>query len=235
VRAFFRRFLRHSKGRWAGEPFELLAWQWQDVMAPLFGWRRPDGSRRFRKAFVEIPKKNGKSTLAAGLGLYMLVGDGEPGAHIFSTAVKREQAGIVHGEAVSWWRSRRALRISHHQPRHARNRFPRQDGFYRCLAADAGGSEGLNAHCVIIDELHAWTGEHGREFFNSLRYAARARRHGLLFMITTAGDDELSVCYDEYTYAKGVLSGEIIDTDTSRTSPRRYRRRLDGPGGVAAG
>lgn len=212
VRTFFRRFLRHSKGVWAGKPFELLEWQWAGVIAPLFGWKRADGSRRYRKAFVEIPKKNGKSTLAAGIGLYLLIGDNEPGAHVFSTAAKREQAGIVHGEAVSMVERSPGLssfctinRSTHEI------RFPRASGLYRALAADAGGSEGLNAHGIVIDELHAWTGEHGRNFFNSLRYAARARRQGLIFIITTAGDDELSICYDEYQYAKSVLAGEVID------------------------
>ena len=75
VRAFFRRFLRHSKGEWAGKPFELLDWQWTDVVAPLFGWKRPDGTRRYRRGYIEVPKKNGKSTLFSGLSLYLLAGD----------------------------------------------------------------------------------------------------------------------------------------------------------------
>src|SRR5579884_3895064 len=78
VRVFFRRFLRHSKGQFSGQPFDLLPWQWEGVVKPLFGWKRPDGTRRFRRAYIEIPKKNGKSTLCAGLALYLLTKDDEP-------------------------------------------------------------------------------------------------------------------------------------------------------------
>lgn len=77
---FSREFCRHSQGRWAGQPFELLPWQYEDVVAPLYGWMRPDGSRRFRRAHVEIPKKNGKSGLGSMLSNYHVIGDGEAGA-----------------------------------------------------------------------------------------------------------------------------------------------------------
>jgi phage terminase large subunit-like protein len=71
VRTFFTRFLRHSKGQWAGQPFELLDWQWRKVVGPLFGWKRADGTRRYRRAYIEVPKKNGKSALFSGLSLYV--------------------------------------------------------------------------------------------------------------------------------------------------------------------
>src|SRR5688572_27803390 len=96
VRTFFQRFLRHSKGQFANQPFTLLDWQWRDVIAPLFGWKRKDGTRRFRRGYIEIPKKNGKSTLFSGLSLYLLVADNEPGAEVFSAAVDRDQASIVY-------------------------------------------------------------------------------------------------------------------------------------------
>jgi phage terminase large subunit-like protein len=76
VRQFFRRFLRHSKGQWAGQPFELLDWQWKSIVAPLFGWKRADGTRRYRRGYIEVPKKNGKSTLFSGLSLYLLYATG---------------------------------------------------------------------------------------------------------------------------------------------------------------
>jgi len=81
---FFPKFLCHSKGEWGGKPFELTNWQRDELIYPLFGWVRPDGRRRFRRSYIEMPKKNGKSTIASGIGLYMLVGDGEPGAEIWS-------------------------------------------------------------------------------------------------------------------------------------------------------
>jgi phage terminase large subunit-like protein len=92
VRTFFRRFLRHSKGEWAGKPFELLEWQWRDIVAPLFGWKRADGTRRFRRGYIEVPKKNGKSALFSGLSHYLVMADGEPGAEVYSAAVDRDHS-----------------------------------------------------------------------------------------------------------------------------------------------
>jgi phage terminase large subunit-like protein len=99
VRSLFSRLLRHSNGEWAGQPFALMDWQWQEVVAPLFGWIRPDGTRRYRRGYLEVPKKNGKSALFSGLSLYLLLADKEPGAEIYSAAVDRDQASIVFNEA----------------------------------------------------------------------------------------------------------------------------------------
>ena len=101
VRHVLSQVPRHSKGQWAKQPFELLEWQWDDIVAPLFGWKRADGTRRFRRGYIEVPKKNGKSTLFSGLSLYLLAGDSEPGAEIYSAAVDRDQASIVFNEAAN--------------------------------------------------------------------------------------------------------------------------------------
>jgi phage terminase large subunit-like protein len=101
VRTFFDKFLRHSKGQWAGQRFQLLDWQWREIVAPLFGWKRADGSRRYRRGYFEVPKKNGKSTLFSGLSLYLLAGDGEAGAEVYNAAVDRDQASIVFNEAAN--------------------------------------------------------------------------------------------------------------------------------------
>src|SRR5688500_5935368 len=93
---FFERVLRHSKGMWGGKPFMLETWQKDELLGPIFGWMRPDGTRRFRRAHVELPKKNGMSTIASGVGLYMLRADGENGADVFSAATKKEQASLCH-------------------------------------------------------------------------------------------------------------------------------------------
>ena len=97
--AFFEKVLRHSKGEWAGTAVRLEPWQ-QFIVGSLVGWKREDGSRRFRTAYVEVPRKNGKTLLAAGLGLYLMAADGEPGAEVYSAATTREQARLSHGEAV---------------------------------------------------------------------------------------------------------------------------------------
>ena len=210
VRTFFRSFLRHSKGDWAGEPFELLDWQWESVIAPLFGWLRPDGTRRFRRGYIEVPKKNGKSTLFSGLSLYLLVADGEPGAEVYSAAVDREQASIVYGEAanmveVSPELARRLTvirstkRIVFHQTR----------SVYRALSADVSAHEGLNASAVLIDELHA---QKSRDLWDTLRYAGAARSQPLLLAITTAGYDRHSICWEQHDYAAKVLDGTVEDT-----------------------
>ncbi len=209
VVAFMRRFLCHSKGKWAGEPFELLDWQREDVIMPLFGWVRPDGTRRFRKTYIEIPKKNGKSTLASAVGLYLLLGDGEMGAEVYSAASDQEQASVVHREAINMVDSSPALsRVAKVNRSNKNIAYEKTKSFYRALSSQPGGKEGLNAHGIIADELHVW---HGRAFWDTLKYAFSARRQGLLFVITTAGDDPLSICYEQYRYAKGVLGGDIED------------------------
>lgn len=206
---FFSQFLRHSKGEWAGRPFELLDWQRDDLIFPLFGWLRPNGYRRYSKAYVEMPKKNGKSSIAAAIGTYMLCGDGEEGAEVYSTATDRGQAGIVHNEAIRMIDASPELTEALQINRSTFNiAYPETNSFYRALASTASSSEGLNAHAIIADELHVW---YGRALWDSLKYAFRARRQGLLFAITTAGDDTTSVCYEQREYSKAIENGTIED------------------------
>jgi phage terminase large subunit-like protein len=212
VDEFFKTFLRHSKGQFAGQPFELLPWQRDDLIYPIFGWRRADGRRRFQRAYVEIPKKNGKSTMCAGIGLYLLVGDNEPGAEVYSAACTKQQAGIVHNEAISMVKSSEGL--SSYLRIHGATKeikFEARDSSYRALPAEAHSSEGLNIHGLIIDELHAWPGEAGRSFYSALKWGGKARRQPLIFIITTAGKDLLSVGYEVHRYAQGVLDGSVDD------------------------
>lgn len=209
VETFCRTFLRHSKGEWAGRPFELLDWQREDLIFPLFGWLRPNGFRRFTKAFVFLPKKNGKSSIAAAIGLYMLVGDDEAGAEVYSAATDRVQAGVVHNEAIRMVDASPELSEALDVNRATFNiAYSETKSYYRALSAVASAQEGLNAHAIVADELHVW---HGRALWDSLRYAFRARRQGLLFAITTSGDDPTSVCYQQYEYSKAVLTGTIDD------------------------
>jgi len=207
---FFPRYLSHSKGsRWAGKPFDLLPWERDDLVMPLFGWLRANGTRRFRRAYIEIPKKNGKSILGSGIGLYMFCADGEPGAQVYSAATDIKQANIVHQEAVNMVDAspqlsaelkvnRSTYNISHLASR----------SFYRALSGIPRGKHGFNAHAIIIDELHEWQ---GRKLWDALKYAMRGRDQGLIFIITTAGDDPLSVCHEQHEHAQGVISGAIED------------------------
>jgi phage terminase large subunit-like protein len=212
---FFSAFLRHTEGsQFAGKPFDLMDWQRDDVAMPLFGWQQPSVHygkmvRRYKKTYIQVPKKNGKSPFGAGIGLYMLVGDCEPGAKVFSAAGDKDQASIVHDHAIAMVDASPELSAACKINRSTHNIAYEQTGsFYRAISAEASGKEGLNANCVIADELHIW---YGRAMWDTLKYAFRSRMEPLFFVITTAGDDDLSVCHDQYNYAKDVLKGTITD------------------------
>ena len=209
VKTFFGKFLRHSKGRWAGKRFELLPWQWNDVIRPLFGWKRADGSRRFRRAYIEIPKKNGKSTLCSGLALYLLVADGEAGAEVFSAAADRDQASIVWAECAEMVKASPTL-SDHIEviPSTKRLVFPRKASYYKALSADAYTKEGLNIHGLMFDELHA---QPDRRLWDTLTYGGAAREQPLLIAITTAGFDRNSICWEQHQYAERILDGTFDD------------------------
>jgi phage terminase large subunit-like protein len=209
--AFFPAYLCHSKGQWAGDPFELTDWQRESIIYPMFGWVRPDGTRRFRRSYIETSKKTGKSTLASGIGLYMLARDAEPGAEIWSLGADKEQARIVHTEAVNMVEASPELaaltKVNHTT---FNILIPSTRSFYRAVSSAPRGKHGANLHCAIVDELHEW---YGTELWESLRYAFRARRQPLLFVITNAGDDLQSVCYRQREKALGIISGAVIDDE----------------------
>lgn len=203
---FFHRYLHHTKGvKWAGRPFVLLPWE-ADALRRLFGWKRPNGSRRYRRGGIWVPKKNGKSTLAAGIELYLLVADNEPGAEVYIAANDRGQAGIIYDEAANMVRSSPDLR-KRLQPIDSRRTiaFPGMAGKLQALSADVRTNEGPNAHGIINDELHA---QRSRAFWDVLAYAGSARWQPLNLSISTAGVyDENSIGWEQYQYAKGVIAG----------------------------
>ena len=209
VRNFFQKFLRHSKGQFAGKPFELLPWEWDRVIEPLFGWMMPDGSRRFRRCAIAVPKKNGKSTLLAGVGLYLLIGDGEQGAEVYSAAADRKQASIIYDEAANMVEAsdalssrialRRATKSMTYQAANAR---------YEALSAEVQTKEGFNVHGLLFDELHA---QPTPDLWNTLRYAGAARRQPIILWISTAGVDRESICFAQWKQAKDVQESRAID------------------------
>lgn len=205
--AFFERFLRHSKGEWAGQPFVLEDWQKTDIIRPLFGWKRPDGFRKYRWAYIEVPKKNGKSTLAAGIALYLLFADAEPGAEIYGAASDREQAAIVFDIARAMVEQEPEL-DSRSETYRRSIVVPKSRSFYNVLSADAYSKHGFNAHGVIFDELHA---QPNRELWDVLTTGIAARRQPLVVAITTAGYDKESICWEQHEYARQVLEGIIED------------------------
>ncbi len=204
VRQFFAQLLCVPNDEGGGvKPFVLMDWWYRDVLAPIFGWKKPDGRRRFDKAFITTAKKSGKSTVLSGLPLYMLLADGEEEAECYAAAVDRDQAKIVYRKALRMRNEspelRRVLKPVESQSRivyHARG------SWFEAISSDADSADGKNPHLLIVDELHRWK---NREFFNALMYGDIARRQPLFLMITTAGDDRDSVGYEEYQFAKQLL------------------------------
>lgn len=204
---FFVRFLRHTKGEWAGQPYELLPWQRDQVIRPLFGWKRADGTRKFRTAYIEIPKKNGKSTLGAGIALYLLYADREPGAEVYSAAGDRDQAAIVFETAKTMVELSKPLR--RRAAIYRRSIVVRQTrSSYHVLSADVPTKHGLNPHGIIFDELHV---QPTRDLWDTLTQGVAARRQPLTVALTTAGYDRESICYELHDYARKVLAGVVED------------------------
>lgn len=212
VRSYFSTFLRHSKGEFAGKPFELEEWQWKSTIGPLYGWKRPNGTRRYRRLSKWVAKKNGKSTECAGLITFGLVADDEPGAEVYGAAANRIQAQIIYNEVVAMIRQSPQLEsrlVINETQRKILD--PKNHSFYQVLSKDSQKTgHGVNAHLCVIDELHVVD----RALYNTLRYAGAARRQPLLIEISTAGDDKTSLGYERYTYAKRLLKGEIEDPET---------------------
>lgn len=205
----FFQFLHHSKGRWAGTPIRLEPWQ-QALLWVLFGWQRRKGrGRRFRAAYVEIARKNGKSTMASGLALFMLLADGEAGAEVYSAATKRDQAKITFDEAARMVKASPYLRkyIAVHKDR----LFLKGDtaSKYEPVGRDSDTMDGLNVHCAIVDELHA---HRTSETWDVLETGTGARTQALMFGISTAGFNQSSFCYDQRKYAVKVLDG-VLEND----------------------
>lgn len=209
VVSFFERLLVHTKGRWAGQPFFLTDWQCYDVVMRLFGWMRPDGTRRFRKGVVWTPKKNGKSGLASGLGLYLLCGDGEAGAEVYCAASARRQAGIVHGEARKMARRSPGLK-KRLQVLDSVNkiRFPKRDGLFESVSSEAGVQEGLDWSGLLYDELHVAD----RVLVETLEEGGIARAQSLMMAISTAGIyDPNAVGWQWWQLCERILSGGLED------------------------
>ena len=204
---FFEKFLVFAEGEHAGKPFVPSPWQ-QFVLAMLFGWKTADGFRRFRTAYLEIGKGNGKSPLAAGILLFMLIADGEESAEIYSAAVTKDQAKILFRDAEnmrtasSWLRQRIAA--------HRNNlSVASTASFARPISSEKRGLDGKRVHCALIDELH----EHPSDVVvNKMRAGTKGRLQALIFMITNSGFDRETVCYYQHEYSRKILEA-IIKAD----------------------
>ena len=201
---FFPECLTFSKGEWAGQPFELAAWQ-LPIILNLFGWKRPDGTRRYRTTLLFVPRKNGKTELCAGIIIACMFLDNEPGAQLFSLAADADQANLVFDTAMTMIEgdpeldSRTDIFKSYRTIEH-----PSSGSVYRRLSGDKKGKHGLNPHVYSFDELHEQQDEHLKEAVES---ALGARRQPLALYATTSDFDGPSPCNEEVDYARGVRDG----------------------------
>lgn len=181
--------LKHTKGEWAGQRFRLEPWQ-QFVLWNIFGWMNADGTRRFRYAYIEIARKNGKTALSAGVGLYMLFADGESRPEVYSAATVKDQTRICFSDAVEIVK---ATDLKNYlTPFRNSIVYELKGGTFKPLSSDYGTHDGLNPSCGIIDEFHA---HKDSGMFDVIKSAFGARRQPLMFIITTAGFNKSGACY----------------------------------------
>jgi phage terminase large subunit-like protein len=232
----FIELLPHIKGKWARERrlIELEPWQCF-ILTTVFGWvHRDTGLRRFREVYLEVPRKNAKSTLSSGVALYMLTADGEQGAEVYSAATTRDQARIVFDDAKAMaertpdMRTYLGVAILQHAitVAHTASKFTP-------LAAEGSTLDGLNVHFAVLDELHA---HKTRAVYDVIDTARGAREQSLLWNITTAGTDRSGICYERRTHVTKVLERVIDGSEHLRrdlhasTTGRSVRRGELGEG-----
>lgn len=202
--------LSHTKGKWAGKRFDLLPWQ-EQIVRDLFGIVKEDGNRQFLTAYIEIPKKNGKSELAAAIALYLLYADNEASAEVYGAACDRNQASIVFDVAKQMVQMSRPLE-KRSKIMGATKRIVNYSnaGFYQVLSAETGTKHGLNVSGLVFDEIHAQPNRHLYDVLT--KGSGDAREQPLFFIITTAGTDRNSICFELHTKALDILNGRKKDT-----------------------
>lgn len=205
---FFEEFLVLTEGEHDGRPFILQPWQ-KFIIGSIFGWMGPDGYRRFRTAYVEVGKGNGKSPMAAGIGLYGLIFDGEHGAEIYSAATTRDQAKILFRDAEHMVKS--SPYLSPQIDQNVNNlAFQRTLSYFRPVSSEHRALDGKRVHMALIDEVH----EHpNATVVDKMRAGTKGRRQALIFEITNSGYDRNSVCWQHHEYSERLLTG-LIDNDS---------------------
>lgn len=200
---FFENYLRHSKGKLGGQLIVLELWE-KAMLAAIFGFIDIEGNRQYQKALLIVAKKNGKSTIAAGIGLYMLLADGEAGPEVYAAATKRDQAKII------WQEAKRMVRKSPALLKRVRTLVSElasdfNDGSFKPLASDSDTLDGLNVLCALLDEIHQW--KNGRALFDIIADGVTARDQPLIFMCSTAGVIREDIYDEEYDDADRLING----------------------------
>lgn len=216
--------LCHTKGTWARKLFELIDWQ-EQIIRDIFGVLKPNGYRQFNTAYIEIPKKQGKSELAAAVALLLTCGDGEERAEVYGCAADRQQASIVFNVAADMVRMCPALskrvKILDSQKRLI---YQPTGSIYQVLSADVGNKHGFNTHGVVFDELHT---QPNRKLFDVMtKGSGDARMQPLYFLITTAGNDTKSICYEIHQKAKDIIEGRKSTTPSIPLSTVRKNQMI---------
>ena len=204
---FIETFITHTKGELSGQPFLLEDWQ-KKIVSDLFGWKnKKTDLRKYRTAYIQIGRKNGKSTLASALALYMLFADDERGSEIYSAAGDRQQAGIVHEIAKGMIVGNPELS---NRAKVYRNSIINESkgNYYQAISSDSKTKHGFNANCIIFDELHT---QPNRDLWDTLTTSVGSRRQPLTIAITTAGYDRNSICHEIYKYAQQVDNQSVKD------------------------
>jgi len=207
----FVELLPHIKGPLAGSNIKLEPWQ-VFILCQVFGWLKPDGTRRYRRAYIEIPRGNAKSTMSAAVALYMLCADGELGAEVYSFATTRDQARIVFDCAREMARRSPALQEAYGLTVEKHNlHIVANASKFEPKSSDADTLDGLNTHFACIDELHA---HRTRDVYDVVETSLGKRNNNLLWCITTAGADQGGVCYELHKHAVHLIKGGQDDSET---------------------
>lgn len=202
----FIRYCKHSKGKWAGKTLELEPWQCFVTMV-IFGWENSEGKRRFRTAYIEVARKNGKSTWMAAIGNYLFIGDGEAGAEVYNFATKMKQARIIHQESIRMVKKSKILKKYVDIKKDNLN-CEKNGSKYEPLGQDGDTEDGLNVHGGIADELHA---QKSHEMWDVIETGMGSRDQPIMLAITTAGFNHDGICMEQRNLASQILEGVIID------------------------
>lgn len=205
---FFENYCHHSKGKYGGKPVILELWE-KAILAAAFGFIDIEGNRKYREVILIVGKKNGKSLLASGTGLYMLTADGEPGPEVYAVATKRDQAKII------WMESKRMINKSPALKKRTRSLVGEIDadycdGVFKPLASDSDTLDGLNIHCGLMDEIHQW--KSGKKLYDIIADGVIAREQPLIFITSTAGTVREDIYDMKYDEAKRVIDGYFDPT-----------------------
>ena len=200
---FFENYLHHSKGKCGGQLVKLELWE-KAMLATAYGFVDIEGYRQYRETLLIVGKKNGKSLLASGIGLYMLHADGEPGPEIYAVATKRDQAKII------WQEAKRMVRKSPALAKRTRSLVAEldsdwNDGVFKPLASDSDTLDGLNIHCALMDEIHQW--KNGRALFDIIADGVIAREQPMIFETSTAGTIREDIYDEKYEEAERIING----------------------------